>query len=55
MAGNDRVIPASSTERLIEQFTAITPQVSTIEDATHNTIQDYTQYYLLLRDFMDTQ
>ncbi len=52
MAGNDRVIPASSTDKLIQQFTAITPQVSVIEDATHNTIQDYTQYYLLLRDFM---
>ncbi len=55
MAGNDRVIPANSTEKLIEQFTAITPQVSTIQEATHNTIQDYTQYYLLLRDFMNTQ
>ena len=55
MAANDRVIPASSTERLIEQFTGITPQVSTIQDATHNTIQDYTQYYLLLRDFMTVE
>lgn len=51
-AENDRVIPASSTDKLIEQFTAITPQVSVIPGATHNTIQDYTQYYLLLRDFM---
>ncbi|MCK5131785.1 MAG: alpha/beta hydrolase [Candidatus Sabulitectum sp.] len=54
-AENDQVIPASSTDNLIAQFTGTTPQTATIPNATHSDIQDYTQYYLLLRDFIGTE
>ena len=53
-AENDRVIPSASTDRLIEQFTSVTPLVTTIQGATHNDIQNYTSYYLQLRDFVST-
>ncbi|MCD4709169.1 MAG: alpha/beta hydrolase [Candidatus Sabulitectum sp.] len=51
-AENDEVIPASSTDNLTAQFSRITPQVATIPAATHNDIQSYTRYYLLIRDFV---
>jgi len=54
IAENDEVIPRSSTDRLIEQFNPDNLQIALIEGATHNDIQDYTQYYMKMRDFQLT-
>lgn len=52
-AENDQIIPGTSTDNLTAQFSLITPQVATIQAATHNDIQNYTRYYLLIRDFVN--
>ena len=52
-AENDEVIPGESTDRLIEAFNPDILQVATIPVANHNDIQEYTQYYILLRDFVN--
>ena len=51
-AENDEVIPAESTDNLVTHFSLITPQVATIHNATHNDIQLYPGYCMLLRDFV---
>lgn len=51
-AENDEVIPAESTDDLVKHFCLITPQVATVHNATHNDIQLYTGYHILLRDFV---
>lgn len=53
IAENDEVIPRNSTDNLTAQFNRITPQVAIIQNATHNNIQEYTQYYLRIRDFVN--
>ncbi|MCK5034287.1 MAG: alpha/beta hydrolase [Candidatus Sabulitectum sp.] len=54
-AENDQIIPGSSTDNLIAQFNRDILETATIPEATHNNIQDYTQYYMLLRDFISTE
>ncbi|MCK5841412.1 MAG: alpha/beta hydrolase [Candidatus Sabulitectum sp.] len=54
-AENDQIIPGSSTDSLIAQFNRDILETATIPEATHNNIQDYTQYYMLLRDFIGTE
>ncbi len=51
-AENDEVIPAESTDNLVTHFTLTTPQVATVHNATHNDIQIYQRYHILLRDFV---
>lgn len=52
-AENDEVIPAESTDRLISAFNKNYLETTIIPEAGHNNIQDYTQYYMLLRDFIN--
>lgn len=54
-AENDQIIPGTSTDNLIAQFNRDILETATIPEATHNNIQDYTQYYMLLRDFIGTE
>ncbi len=54
-AENDQIIPASSTDNLIEQFNSHILETATIPGANHNDIQNYTQYYMLLRDFVNKE
>ncbi|MCD6588861.1 MAG: alpha/beta hydrolase [Candidatus Fermentibacteraceae bacterium] len=54
-AENDEVIPAESTDRLISVFNKNYLETAIIPEAGHNNIQDYTQYYMLLRDFINRQ
>jgi pimeloyl-ACP methyl ester carboxylesterase len=54
IAGNDEVISRASTDRLIEQFNPGIVHTALIEGATHNDIQEFTQYYLEMRDFQLT-
>ena len=51
MAEEDEMIPTWSTERLISEFNRYILEVVIIEDATHNDIQCYPQYYMVLEDF----
>jgi len=51
-AENDEVISAESTDDLVTHFSLITPQVETVYNATHNDIQRYPGYHMLLRDFV---
>ncbi|MCK5034290.1 MAG: alpha/beta hydrolase [Candidatus Sabulitectum sp.] len=51
-AENDEVIPSESTDDLVTHFSLITPQVATVHNATHNDIQLYPGYHMLLRDFV---
>jgi pimeloyl-ACP methyl ester carboxylesterase len=52
-AGNDEVIPAESTCRLVSALNSSILETATVPEAFHNNIQNYTQYYMLLRDFID--
>ncbi len=52
MAGRDEIIPGWSTERLIPEFDQSILDVFVIEDATHNDIQNYPQYYMMLGEFI---
>ena len=54
-AENDQIIPGTSTDNLIAQFNRDILETATIPEATHNNIQNYTQYYMLLRDFIGTE
>ncbi len=54
-AENDQIIPGTSTDNLIAQFNRDILETATIPEATHNNIQDYTRYYMLLRDFIGTE
>jgi fermentation-respiration switch protein FrsA (DUF1100 family) len=54
IAENDDVIPRSSTDRLIAAFNPNILQVAMVEEATHNDIGNYTQYFMLMRDFIIT-
>ena len=51
IAENDEVIPRESTDRLIEQFDPGIVHTALIEGATHNDIQEFTQYFMKMRDF----
>jgi pimeloyl-ACP methyl ester carboxylesterase len=55
MAENDEVIPARSTYRLISALDKNILETATVPEASHNNISDYTQYYMLLRDFINKQ
>lgn len=54
MAGMDEIIPRRSTEGLIEEFDRNILEVVIIEGSTHNDIQEYPQYYRVLREFFVT-
>ena len=54
MAWRDEIIPRRSTERLISEFDQDILKVVVIEGSTHNDIQDYPQYYRVLREFLVT-
>ena len=54
MAENDEVIPRAGADNLIARFNPNTVHTATIEDANHNNIQDYTQYFMRMRDFQLT-
>ncbi|MEA3267412.1 MAG: alpha/beta hydrolase [Candidatus Fermentibacteria bacterium] len=54
-AENDQIIPGTSTDNLIARFNRDILETATIPEATHNNIQNYTQYYMLLRDFIATE
>jgi len=54
-AENDEVIPARSTCRLISVLDKNILETATVPEASHNNIQNYTQYYMLLRDFINKQ
>ncbi len=51
IAGEDEIIPRRSTERLISEFDQDILEVVVIGEATHNDIQNYPQYYLVLEEF----
>ena len=53
IAEQDQVIPRNSTDKLIEEFNPGILEVTVIQEATHNNIQNYTQYYLRLRGFVN--
>ncbi|NOQ21775.1 MAG: alpha/beta fold hydrolase [Candidatus Aegiribacteria sp.] len=55
MAGRDEIIPAWSTERLVSEFDKDILEVLVIEDATHNDIQNYPQYYTVLGEFVTSE
>lgn len=55
VAGRDEVIPGWSTERLISEFERDILEVVVIEDATHNDIQNYPQYYRVLEEFVTSE
>ena len=54
-AENDEVIPSASTDRLVANFNRVVPVIAVVESATHNTIQNYTQYFQHLKGFVNTQ
>ena len=54
IAENDDVIPRNSTDSLIAEFNPNILQVALVEQATHNDIGNYTQYFMLMRDFIIT-
>jgi pimeloyl-ACP methyl ester carboxylesterase len=54
IAENDEVIPRESTDRLVEAFRPGVVHTAVIENATHNDIQNYTQYFMRMRDFQIT-
>ena len=51
IAGMDEIIPRWSTEKLISEFDQGILDALVIEDATHNDIQNYPQYYTALMEF----
>ncbi len=51
IAGKDEIIPRWSTEGLIPEFDQDILEVVVIENAAHNDIQNYPQYYLVLEEF----
>ena len=55
MAGKDEIIPARSTESLISEFDQGILEVVVIEDATHNDIQNYPEYYRLMEEFVTSE
>ncbi len=55
MAGRDEIIPGRSTESLISEFDQDILEVVVIEDATHNDIQNYPQYYRALKEFVTSE
>ena len=55
MAGRDEIIPGWSTERLISEFDQEILEVVVIEGATHNDIQNYPQYYVMLGEFVTSE
>ncbi|MCD4701790.1 MAG: alpha/beta hydrolase [Candidatus Aegiribacteria sp.] len=55
MAGRDEIIPNQSTERLIMEFDQDILDVVVIEEATHNDIQNYPQYYRVLEEFVTSE
>ncbi len=55
MAGKDEIIPGWSTENLISEFDQEILEVVVIEDATHNDIQNYPQYYTVLEEFVSSE
>ncbi len=54
LAANDQVVPAYSTDNLIEQFNPNTVHTAIIENATNYNIQNYTRYFMRMRDFQLT-
>ena len=54
IAENDEVIPRGSTQDLIDAFPQNIVHVAVIDNATHNDIQNYTQYFMRIRDFQIT-
>lgn len=50
-AENDEVIPSASTDRLVACFRMIEPEIVTVDNASHNDIQNYTQFYQYLMAF----
>jgi len=54
IAGRDEIIPRWSTDRLISEFDSDILQVMVIENASHNDIQNYPQYYSTLEEFIDS-
>ena len=53
--GNDRVIKARHTRRLISAFPEEQVSVFTIEDAGHNDIQGFAEYHRKLREFLTSE
>ena len=54
-AGNDQVIPESSTKKLIAGFSSEQIEVVKINDAGHNSISEFDSYHTKLHDyFMNT-
>jgi len=51
IAGMDEIIPRWSTEKLISEFDQGILDTLVIEDANHNDIQNYPQYYIALMEF----
>ena len=54
IAENDEVIPRESTQALIDAFTPDIVHVAVVDNATHNDIQNYTQFFMRIRDFQIT-
>ena len=55
MAGKDEIIPGWSTENLISEFDQDILEVVVIEDATHNDIQNYPEYYRLMEEIVTSE
>lgn len=54
IAENDEVIPRESTDRLIQAFDPSTIHWAVIPGTTHNDIENYTEFYMRMRDFQIT-
>lgn len=52
IAGKDEIIPRWSTEKLISEFDREILEVVVIEEATHNDIGSFPQYYRVLGEFV---
>ena len=52
VAGDDRIVPAASSRRLVEAFALGSARVATIAGAGHNSLSEKDEYYRQLSDFL---
>ena len=52
VAGDDRIVPAASSRRLVEAFAPGSARVATIAGAGHNSLSEKDEYYRQLSDFL---
>jgi hypothetical protein len=52
VAGDDRIVPAASSRRLVDAFAPGSARVATIAGAGHNSLSEKDEYYRQLSDFL---